>query len=228
MPSIGQLVPEPIPPLGEYYGPQNWGDLPSYSLYTVDHLVFPYLLYDLDIEYVWDNGQLQAPVSPSVEFDPEASPDQTPFLLRPETPTIQVSAPYGKKIVRFHVVRRGVQPYLPYPWSTDPNEVLLYSSVRPKAPVTSEDGMSLIYEVEGIYLYNLLQPYWPTDGYTGGATGVSYTLPVDNLIPVDNFTTAFSNLDPQASTSIDQNLYRPNSRFSWQVRTPAIPGMRSH
>lgn len=190
MPGVGQLVPSPIPPVSLYNLPANWPTLPNYTLYTPDHLVFPYVRYDLDIEYVWDNGELQAPVSPLADLL-----DQALITNRQPTPSIQVSAPYGQKIVRFDVARRGVQPVIPSAVSTSENEVLVLARIRPSAPLTSEDGMSIIYRVSGLYVYHLYRPYWESDGLqTGGVTEVDILAPSVTVLPPDNYTTELTNL----------------------------------
>lgn len=189
---VGNLVASyGTDPIG-YLDPGNWPTDPNYTLFTPDHLVFPYLLYDLDIEYLWNNGQLQAPVSPE-EID--LRPDQMLPAGRQASPSIQVAAPYGRKIVRFNVSRRGVMPVVPYAWPQIPNEILVYATTKLHAPVTAEDGMSLIYQVQGLYVYNLLQPYWQTDNLmTGGATDVSSPDPNANVLPPDNYWNGFTNL----------------------------------
>src|SRR5690348_6117701 len=192
---VGQLVPSQTPPASLYYQPGNWATLPNYTLYTPDHLVFPYIQYDLDIEYLWDNGQLQGPVSPL--SDQVIDPSQVLPAYRQATPSVQVSAPYGRKIVKFSIARRGVMPVIPYPWSPNPNEVLVLARLNPQAPLPSEDGYSSIYSVSGLYVYNLLQPYWATDGViTGGSTAVSTLQSKDNIFPPSNFQSGYSNILP--------------------------------
>lgn len=189
---IGQLVPNPSSLGTQYYDPTYWPTDPNYTLFTPDHLVFPYLLYDLDIEYIWDNGQLQAPVSPQDESLPVS---ETLPANRQATPSIQVAAPYGRKIVRFNVARRGVMPVVPYAWPQVSNEILVYAITKPYAPKMAEDGMSRIYQVSGLYIYNLLQPYWQTDNImTGGATDVCTDSPNQNILPPDNYWNGFTNL----------------------------------
>jgi hypothetical protein len=156
-----------------------------------DQLAGPYIVYDVQTRYLYDSGQLQLPLAydPSAASADVTAPCASQFPSRAASVNIQVSQPWGTKTVTFRVVRIGVQPMLPSPCAGNPNEILALADVRPMAPRLRPDGLSYEYEVSGIYVYNLVRPYFVSDGLIGGATPDNASTLAGNSIPLQNYST---------------------------------------
>lgn len=191
----GTLAPLYPPPQGTYTTIP-----PITTQFSNDQLIFPYDFYHLTTEYVWDNGQVHLPVAyetltatvaptegNAALVQETCDPSLVGFLERQAGVAIPAAAAYGYKIVRFDAQRKVVQPEIPQPDNCNANEILLTVRTSAHAPIPTKDGNYYVYRVSGEIRYALLQPYWYSDGYTGGASPTGIASAADNAIPVDNF-----------------------------------------
>jgi hypothetical protein len=171
------------------------------SSITQDQVQAPYLTYECDTTYAFDNGILTLPMSgvtgasttqttsqlPAQESSTPAYPTGT-YEDRQPCVIIQVHEPIAKKIVTFSCTRIGVPPVAPSPVSTDPNDVLESAVVKAMAPKVGQDGVTRIYGLTGVYTYRLLQPPFPTtDNLEGGATPIDANTTDQNQVQPAQF-----------------------------------------
>lgn len=137
----------------------------------------PYLVYDLRTRILWDNGQLQLPVAYVTNLQQAVQNPTTQVLsARPAAANIQVSAPYGWKVVTFHIVRAGAPPVAPDPAAIDANSILRFFDVEDIAPTIAVDGLTYLYGMNGTYLYSLTRPVWVKDTRSIGTTPADASL----------------------------------------------------
>lgn len=173
------------------------GSIADGSQFSADQLIFPYKEYSLTTRYIYNSGCLQIPLAPAPsvaaaldnpilsELTPPATVDGIPEpLLADRVPAvvIQVSEPWGRKIVSFRAVRQTIQPVLPDPTPTNTNETLLSAEFDLKAPKLVNNGQSYEWTAEGTMVYALAAPYWTKDGLSGGATPVDVSGSYGNAI----------------------------------------------
>lgn len=120
---------------------------PKLNLYSASQSKFPYEHYHVETDYKLNHGKLMVP---NADLDGE-------------TAIIQVSAPYGKKVVVWAVIRRGDLPELPAPVEDDTQE-LLYEEHRIVGRNIEGDGKTEIFEASGFYVFGLRAPARREDG----------------------------------------------------------------
>ncbi len=102
---------------------------------------------------------------------------------RPACVIVQTCAPYGRKTVRFHIIRVGAQPELPDPTPQSVNETLKNCETKIAGPQATPDGKDFIWTASGTYVYHLTRPYWASDGLVGGSSPADNTRLDTNYYP---------------------------------------------
>lgn len=110
-----------------------------------DAIQAPYTYYEVAQSYIWNSGTTILPVA-------------GPFPKGGSIPAevVQLSSPYGFKVVDWACRRRGDMPLLPDMAAPDDNHVLAYWQITTHAPGLSGDMASPIIRAEGKYVYQLL------------------------------------------------------------------------
>lgn len=136
-------------------------------------------MYRVTVRYRYNAGKRQLPVAYTTAQQQQAGPDPTavPYQQRAACEIVTVSQPIGRKIVKFAIVRMGVQPVAPSPLPANDNEVLLDAQVVPFAPSIQADGNTEVYGIKGRYVYALNKPLFVNDSLSQGSTQV------DNISP---------------------------------------------
>lgn len=142
----------------------------------------PYDKYDLRVRYEYNSGVILLPVA-------GPTPDDPTFEGQTAAKIVQASQPFGRKIVRFHLIRTGMQPIAPDPTPTNSNEILKKAVVVLKAPSIMPDGATYIWTMKGLYIYLLYQPYFTSNPLSAGTTQVDTATLDDNTITPGNFET---------------------------------------
>ncbi len=138
---------------------------PSRTRQSGDYQLGVYARNSLITRYVQTSGKMAVAVQ---------GPDGTPCEV------LQVSAPYGAKIVKFDVIRFGLMPLVPGPESSDSNVVYITGEVDVEEQ-TGLDGIRKWYRVSGWYFYTFLRPV-----FTASATGLPFGVkPIDRDNPAD-------------------------------------------
>jgi hypothetical protein len=83
--------------------------------------------------------------------------------------TVQVSQPYGQRIVTFTIARLNKLSNAPI-IENNPNETLSDASVVTYAPTLYKDGITRLYRISGQYVYDQSAPVYETDGLDMGAS----------------------------------------------------------
>jgi hypothetical protein len=139
--------PDPAPAFNDGSGEEVVPGPPASVLNQADAGLL-YEQYLVLTEYYWNSGLAQLPV---------AGPDGS------ECRVVKLSAAWGKKIVRYTARRSHLQPDLPSPVTTNPNETLMTARVTPTYEATP-DGKEYLFTAEGRYDYALARPVFMTDG----------------------------------------------------------------
>lgn len=153
------------------------------------HLTAPYIRYDLSITYLYNGGTIQLPVAYTTgqEQDNATPPQQQAFQNRPASEVITVCKPYGRKVVRFDIIRLGIEAVAPDPTPASANEVLKVMKVKPYAPKLLSQGDQYAYRVRGKYVYDLFKPYYTSDTLSSGSTQADNSTVAGNAINQSNF-----------------------------------------
>lgn len=131
------------------------------NLFVNENVACPYTTYKAKTTYYFNAGTLLAPVAA-----PErAGGERTPAEI------IQVSAPYGGKVVQYVAERQGKAPQVPSPEPNGNNQVLYTAEIVTESPDLMTEGRTYLYRVSGTYAYHFRQPVAFQDGrfYMGGA-----------------------------------------------------------
>lgn len=141
---------------------------PSSALFSSNTQQYPYILYELDEEYEYKDGSLAIPV---------AGQGLQPSGQRQAQEIVQLSSPFSRRIVRFQIARLNSPCVVPQPKART-NENMSYIKINTKAPKLWTDGVSRVYRIEGIYIYDNFQPVIPgTDTLQLGSSDADATPP---------------------------------------------------
>jgi hypothetical protein len=148
------------------------------SAFSANQQANPYVVYELDQEYQYNDGSLAIPIGAS-----PTSPGQ-----RPARKIVNVAAPYSRRIVTFAVARLNALPLVPSPAPLNSNENLTSVKVKTSAPKLWSDGVSRVYAVAGEYVFDHRQAVLPgTDALKMGATDVDSTNPISYVFDSPQF-----------------------------------------
>ncbi len=144
---------------------------PSRTRQSGDYQLGVYARNSLITRYVQTSGKMAVAVQ---------GVDGTPCEV------LQVSAPYGAKIVKFDVIRFGLMPLVPGPEASDANVVYLTGEVDVEEQ-TGLDGIRKWYRVSGWYLYAFLKPVFTASGLPFGVKPIDRDNPPDMVLPPEAF-----------------------------------------
>lgn len=154
-----------------------------------------YTDYQVTQTYLYDSGVLQLPVA--VDDDSGSTPCDF----------IQVSAPYGQRVVVGTAEREGLTPELPDPFEDiNPNEVLLRAVCSFANPFPMILGTSYAYQASWTYTYGSTNP-WRPGASNGGLLG-SGVIPIGKLTPILNPNSKDVNIFPTATRFV-QGIVEP-------------------
>lgn len=143
----------------------------SNNNFTQAQLENPYEAYETETEYIWDSGLCQLPIAVDPGFITPASGLES----RPACAIVRMCAPFGQKIVRWSAARQGYMPQVPSPSYDNPNEVPTSVRVRVHTPPLDDAGAQRLFKAEGVYVYLLIEPRFPLDGFPIGTTPYDVT-----------------------------------------------------
>lgn len=153
------------------------------------HLAGPYLRYNLQVDYLFNAGTIQLPVAyvTGQEQATAVPAAQQVYQSRPPCEIINVTKPYGVKVVTYDIIRVNLSPLAPDPTPSNPNEVLHKARPRVYAPKLLPNGRDYGYRIRGRYVYLLYQPYYTSDSLSAGKTQVDNSVVANNAVTPANF-----------------------------------------
>ena len=120
------------------------GVIADSSIFSASMAAAPYTLYRIRSEYSYQSGLMGVPVASAI---PNTSAEM-----------ICVHAPFSRRVVHWTAERFGALPELPSPSTGSSNEVLLAYRIIPEAPQPRRAAGDYLYQVSGVYEYQLLIP----------------------------------------------------------------------
>lgn len=146
----------------------------NFGPFTPEHQADPYEDYQMWVGYESSQGKLQLPIAGA------PSP-----LNQTTSEVVTTSLPYDIKVVSFLVSRHRKPPEIPSPSTSDPNEVLISSTITPMAPSLEPNGTRK-YLILGEYRYALKVPVDLSKGLKMGRVAYSNELAAQSILPSDN------------------------------------------
>ena len=152
------------------------------SQFSTAHQSYPYLKYSVEEEYEYSDGSLAIPVAYTTGQTPQPGQRQPQEI-------VQLSAPYSRRLVWFVISRLGALPVLPKP-QANRSENLSFVKIKTKAPTLWTDGVSKVYSVMGVYVFDSITPTIPgvdplsmglSDADAANASNTPYTLPASQM-----------------------------------------------
>lgn len=159
--------------------------------FSLDAAINPYEYYTQRIRYIWNQGIVSLPVAGPVGSLGNPNPPLPPadgFANRQPAAIGQVHAPIGFKIVLWNAQRVGVFPFVPNPYTQDPNnnDNLIASEIDVDTPTLLADENTFVTRASGVYIYAMNQPVWCQD-----PTGLPYGHnPYENSLSTFSFPAA--------------------------------------
>jgi hypothetical protein len=138
---IEVAVSPPSPPAG------------SQGVFASDNVSNPHDWYTIETRYIWENGTVQLPIAMQ---GANASPLAASI--------VQLSSPYGLKVITWTAQRKGMQPILPDPAPDNANQALGKWEVFFHNDMYCADLATAIYKRSGYYAYLLLKPIGVKNG----------------------------------------------------------------
>lgn len=148
---------------------------PSIGRQSPDQLDGQYSICSIESEVLHDSGKRQMRVGAATG------------LAR----SVTVSAPSTKRIISFHMRRRGLAPLVPAPYPASANEVLETANISTADVCIAENLETLEYDVRGRYVFFLLDGTYPVPDTGIQAPVAPWTLVElsEALIAVEQFKT---------------------------------------
>jgi hypothetical protein len=135
----------------------------------------PYVDCRMFTTYVFDEGKVALDVGPG-----KGGEDL-------ECKIVKLKSRAVEKWVSFTAQRAGGPPDVPSAETSDPNEVLMKRFLSPVAPVLLPNGIGLVWQITGTYVYRLKKAFDPEkDGLTVGSLPTVDTAETD--FPAESFT----------------------------------------
>lgn len=167
----------------------------SQSLFSEEQNKAPYDAYYLHTRYLWDESLAAMPRSGSAagtggENSIGVLPTPNARTARTAQKLARLSAPYGHVMAYWHVRRVKTKPVAPAPQMESDNAVLLGGELVLCLPVLLGDN-SIVYMMEGSYLFALKKPVWFLDDVSPGLSPTNTLTTADGLVTSAQFTAAY-------------------------------------
>lgn len=137
------------------------------GVFSPDNDTAPYRYCNIRTRYRWWSGKKMLSV---------AGPPGTPAEI------VQVAAPRGRKIVTFDVVRDRLPPEVPGVEADTPLQTFLAGWLQTTGPDLQADGQVYQWRTRGKWVYALVLPVTPAEGYPAPSGPYTSTQPSQNFV----------------------------------------------